>query len=57
MRDEIIGRQHGYLFVEVPNTGPLPPSTVRGKRVVSFTAGKHTVTGTLSDRNLVEQGA
>jgi glyoxylase-like metal-dependent hydrolase (beta-lactamase superfamily II) len=46
---------HGFLKGAAANAATATSSTVRGKRVVSFTAGKHTVTGTLSDRNLVER--
>jgi len=46
---------HGFLKGAQANVTTATTSTVRGKRVIAFTAGKHTVTGTLSDRNLVER--
>jgi glyoxylase-like metal-dependent hydrolase (beta-lactamase superfamily II) len=46
---------HGFLKGAAANVATATASTVRGKRVVAFTAGKHTVSGTLSDRNLVER--
>ena len=47
---------HGFLSGAAANAATATASTVRGKRVVSFTAfGKYTVTGTLNDRNLVER--
>ena len=46
---------HGFLKGAAANAATATSSTVRGKRVVSFVVGKHTVTGTLSDRNLVER--
>ena len=46
---------HGFLKGAAANITTATVSTVRGKRVIAFTAGKHTVSGTLSDRNLVER--
>ena len=46
---------HGFLKGATANVATATASTVRGKRVIAFTAGKYTVTGTLSDRNLVER--
>jgi glyoxylase-like metal-dependent hydrolase (beta-lactamase superfamily II) len=47
---------HGFLKGAAANAGTARTSIVRGKRALSFTAfGKYTVTGTLSDRNLVER--
>ena len=47
---------HGFLKGAAANAATAKTSTVRGKRVLSFTAfGKYTVTGTLSERNLVER--
>ena len=47
---------HGFLKGAAANAATAKTSTVRGKKVVSFTAfGKYTVTGTLSDQNLVER--
>ena len=47
---------HGFLKGAAANASTAKTSTVRGKRVVSFTAfGKYTVTGTLSAQNLVER--
>ena len=46
---------HGFLKGAAANAATAKTSTVRGKRVISFTAfGKYTVTGTLNDRSLVE---
>ena len=47
---------HGFLKGAAANAATAKSSTVDGKRVVSFVAfGKYTVTGTLSDRSLVER--
>jgi len=47
---------HGFLKGAAANAATARTSTVRGKRVLSFTAfGKYTLTGTLSDRSLVER--
>ena len=46
---------HGFLKGAAANITTATVSTVRGKRVIAFTAGKYTVSGTLSDRNLVER--
>ncbi len=46
---------HGFLKGAAANAATATTSTVGGKTVVSFTVGKHTVTGTLSDQNLVER--
>lgn len=46
---------HGFLKGAAANSATATTSTVRGMRVIAFTAGQHTVTGTLSDRNLVER--
>ena len=47
---------HGFLKGAGANAATAKMSTVRGKRAVAFTAfGKYTVTGTLSERGLVER--
>ena len=47
---------HGFLKGAATNAATAKMSTVRGKKVVSFTAfGKYTVTGTLNAQNLVER--
>ena len=46
---------HGFLKGAAANAATASAATVRGKRVVSFTSGKYTVTGTLTDGNLVER--
>ena len=46
---------HGFLKGAAANAATARLSRVGGKNVISFTAGKHTVTGTLGDRNLVER--
>ena len=47
---------HGFLKGAAANAATAKTSTARGKSVLSFTAfGKYTVTGTLSDQNLVER--
>ena len=47
---------HGFLKGAAANAATAKASTVRGKKAVSFTAfGKYTVTGTLSEQNLVER--
>ncbi|MSO84057.1 MAG: MBL fold metallo-hydrolase [Acidobacteria bacterium] len=47
---------HGFLKGVAANVATATVTTVRGKRALSFTAfGKYTVTGTLSDQNLVER--
>ncbi len=46
----------GFLKGAAANAATANTSTVRGKKVVSFTAfGKYTVTGTLGAQNLVER--
>lgn len=46
---------HGFLKGAAANVATAVVSTVRGKRVITFIAGTHTVRGTLDDRNLVER--
>ena len=47
---------HGFLKGVIANAATAKTSTVRGRKVVSFTAfGKYTVTGTLNAQNLVER--
>ena len=47
---------HGFLKGAAANAATAKVASVRGKKVVSFTAfnGKYTVTGTLNEQNLVE---
>jgi glyoxylase-like metal-dependent hydrolase (beta-lactamase superfamily II) len=47
---------HGFLKGAAANAATAKVSTVKGKKVVSFTAfNKYTVTGTLNEQNLVER--
>jgi glyoxylase-like metal-dependent hydrolase (beta-lactamase superfamily II) len=46
---------HGFVKGAIANMATARVTTVRGKRVVSFRPGKYTVSGTLSDRGLVER--
>jgi glyoxylase-like metal-dependent hydrolase (beta-lactamase superfamily II) len=48
---------HGFLKAAAENSATAKVTTTGGKRAISFPAfgGKHTVTGTLNDQNLVER--
>jgi glyoxylase-like metal-dependent hydrolase (beta-lactamase superfamily II) len=47
---------HGFVKGAAANVASAKLSTVRGKKILSFSAfGKYTVTGVLDDRNLVER--
>lgn len=48
---------HGFLKAAAANTATVRTANVRGRQThtVSFMLGRHTVTGTINDQNLVER--